>query len=65
MKKNYEEEVKKVYPDAKCIGVGIQGRKKDSGILMHMIIGCRLGENYNSTIEKSWEFAYNKINLTH
>jgi len=54
---NYEQEVKKKYSDAKCIGVGL-GNSNPS---WYMIIGCRIGENYKDSKQSAWQSAYEKL----
>jgi hypothetical protein len=54
---NYEKEVKDNYPTAMRVGVSVD----DGSPLMHMIIGCRLGENYSPTAAKAWKRAYDKL----
>lgn len=56
-KVNYEKEVKKRFPDAIRVGVGVNS----GGVLFHMIIGCGLGENYLDSPYLAWKNAYKKL----
>ena len=55
---NYEQKVKKIYPEAFCSGVSVTPTGKN---VAYMIVGCGLGENYNDTKLLAWESAYNNI----
>ena len=55
---NYEKEVKAKFPEA--LRVGVTFGKNSNNPMMHMIVGCDLGENYASSPYKAWKNAYLK-----
>jgi len=54
---DYEKEVRSKFPEAKCVGVGINGSKP----IYYMIIGCSLKENYKDSKELAWKNAYDTV----
>ncbi len=54
---NYEQEVRKIYPDAKCAGVGLNNSKP----LWYMIFGIGLREKYLDTRKQAWKSAYQNL----